>query len=54
MNEAPVRVVASGFADWLARYAADLESGRYVYRPPDGIAEAQDAEPTAPADPPCD
>ena len=46
----PVRVVASGFGEWLARYASALESGRYAYHPTDGIIDTQEAEPGAAAD----
>jgi cell wall assembly regulator SMI1 len=28
-----IRVVAQGFAEWLARYAADLETGLYSLGP---------------------
>lgn len=51
--DGPVRVVASGFAEWLALYATDLEAGRYVFVPPFEIVEASKmAEPNAEPDPP--
>lgn len=38
----PARVVAHGFAEWLERYATDLESGRYMYAPPCEMLEANE------------
>ncbi|MBN9524458.1 SMI1/KNR4 family protein [bacterium] len=47
----PVRVVATGFAEWLSLYASDLEAGRYVFEPPFEMVEAREpAEPGAAAD----
>jgi cell wall assembly regulator SMI1 len=40
-TDGPVIVIASGFAEWLGRYAADLEAGRYVFVPPCEVAESE-------------
>jgi cell wall assembly regulator SMI1 len=39
-TDGPIRVVASGFADWLRQYAADLEGGRYRLQPPFDVVDA--------------
>jgi cell wall assembly regulator SMI1 len=43
-EDGPVQVIAKGFAEWLSGYASDLETGRYVFKPPYTIAEKHPLE----------